>query len=102
MRKHLLASAALLLLFATPAVARDNGGYVGVDIGAVWPSSQDILGSATFAGPFVCNAVPPAVCTRPADISRANVGSLHYGAGLDADLFGGYDFGMFRVEGEAG
>ena len=102
MRKHLLASAALLLLVATPAVARDTGGYVGIDIGAVWPNSQNILGSATFAGPFVCNAIPPAVCTTPTNISRADVGSLHFGAGVDADLFGGYDFGMFRLEGEAG
>src|SRR5438045_883379 len=102
MRKYLLAGLACSMV-ATPAFAKDNSGYVGVDVGAVWANSQTILGSATFGGPFVCNAVPPATCTTvPTAISRAGVGSLHYGAGVDADFIGGYDFGMFRLEGEIG
>ena len=55
MRKYLLAGSALLIM-ATPAAAKDGAGYVGIDAGVVWPNSQDIFGSATFAGPFVCNA----------------------------------------------
>ncbi len=87
MRKYLLATVACLTV-ASPAVAKDNSGYVGVDIGAVWPNSHDIEGGIDFTNPAV------------ADIPFHNIGSLNYKAGIDADIIGGYDFGMFRLEGE--
>ena len=36
MRKYLLATTALLM-FATPAVAKDHSGYVGLEGGFLWP-----------------------------------------------------------------
>jgi len=89
MRKYLLATTALLMI-GTPAVAKDHSGYIGGDIGAVWPNSQDITASTTFTN----TAVPI--------IDRTGFGSLKYKTGIDADLIGGYDFGMFRLEGELG
>ena len=89
MRKYLLATSALLVC-ATPAVAKDNSGYVGIDIGAVWPKSHNLAGGIDFANPLIT------------DIPFHSVGSLGYNAGVDADLIGGYDFGMFRLEGELG
>src|SRR5437763_9982924 len=73
MRKYLLATTALLMIGA-PAVAKDHSGYVGGDIGAVWPSSQDITASTTFTN----TAVPI--------IDRTGFGSLKYKTGIDADL----------------
>src|ERR1700748_455932 len=89
MRKYLLAATAALTV-ATPAIAKDGSGYVGADIGAVWPKSHDLEGGIDFANP----AAP--------DIPFHNIGSLKYKAGIDVDLIGGYDFGMFRLEGELG
>src|SRR6185437_9738226 len=84
----LAATAALTV--AAPAIAKDGSGYVGADIGAVWPKSHDLEGGIDFANP----AVP--------DIPFTNIGSLDYKTGIDADLIGGYDFGIFRLEGELG
>ena len=101
MRNFLLAGAAALVI-ASPATAKDHSGYVGIDVGAVWPKSQDIFGNVAFSGPVVCNALPPATCTLPTDFANSNIGSIKYKTGIDADLIGGYDFGMFRIEGEVG
>ena len=38
MRKLLFAAAATIAI-ATPAAARDNAGYIGVDLGAMFPRS---------------------------------------------------------------
>ena len=102
MRRYLFATSALLII-ATPAAAKDHSGYVGIDVGAVWPKSQDINGSVLFNGPVVCNpTIPPTTCLPPADIANSNIGSIKYKTGIDVDFIGGYDFGMFRVEGEVG
>lgn len=92
MRKCLFLSAAALaaLITAGPALAKDGSGYVGFDIGAVWPKSQDLEAAVDFTNPVV------------PDIPFTDVGSLHMNAGVDADIIAGYDFGMFRVEGEVG
>src|SRR3954469_3443399 len=103
MRKYLLVTVAIASLAATPAAAKDGSGYFGGDIGAVWANSQDINGTVTFSGPVVCNpAVPPIPCTTPGTFSANNVAKIKYKAGIDADLIGGYDFGMWRLEGELG
>src|SRR6476659_5367316 len=89
MRKYLFATAACVLI-ATPAIAKDNSGYVGIDVGAVWPKSQDVFGAVDFTN------------TAVADLPNQDVGTIKYKTGIDADLIGGYDFGMFRIEGELG
>ena len=89
MRKYLLAAVAAAAI-ATPAIAKDNSGYVGVDGGVLFPKSQDINASVDFTNPLVT------------DIADGDVGRIKFKKGYDVDLIGGYDFGMFRLEGELG
>src|SRR5690242_14200276 len=90
MRKYLLAGAAALVIAAPAAATTDNAGYVGVDGGILFPKSQDIFGEVTFTD------------GEAVDIATEHVGRLRYKHGLDLDFVGGYDFGMFRLEGELG
>src|SRR4051794_29045563 len=89
MRRLLLATAAMLVV-ATPAAAKDNSPYVGIDAGAIFPKKQSIQGNIDFTDPTVT------------DFTTANIGNVKYKTGYDVDLVGGYDFGMFRLEGELG
>ncbi len=75
-----LASTAL----ATPAVARDNTWYAGVEGGLmhVEDTKFDVSGDGTTAVDDFLN--------------------LDYKTGLDLDIIGGYDFGLVRAEFEAG
>ena len=88
MRKYLLAAAAVAAI-ASPAAARDGSGYVGVEAGALWP--QDTL----------LDVSPDFVVITGTD-TYDNAAQVDYKTGWDADIIGGYDFGMFRVEGELG
>jgi len=81
MRRYLLAAVAAAAI-ASPAAARDGSGYVGADLGVLHP--EDIKYDF-----------------EDADIEINNAVSVkHDTYGVDMGLFGGYDFGMFRVEGE--
>jgi opacity protein-like surface antigen len=82
MRKLALAAALATTALATPAMARDDSWYVGVDAGVLLVEDQDM----TFS------AVPPG--GRP-------VPSIDYHKGYDFDANIGYDFGGFRLEAEA-
>ena len=77
MRKHLLAAAALSAL-ATPAVARDNSGYFGIEVGGLWASDTDV------------------------EVDDVDLIDIDYKLGVDGDLIAGYDFGMIRAEAELG
>ena len=88
MRKYLLTAAAAAAFIATPAFA--DGPYVGIEGGVLFPEKQDVFGTVLFT-----NAVP-------ADIARTSVARLEYNTGFDVDVIGGYDLGMFRLEGELG
>jgi opacity protein-like surface antigen len=84
MRKILLAAVAVAAL-ATPALARDGSPYVGVEGGLLLVEDLDL--DASSASPLV----------------RANNGyTVDFKQGVDLDALAGYDFGMFRVEGELG
>ncbi len=89
MRKYLLAAAAAAAI-ASPAVARDNSGYFGVEGGALFPQDKHVDFSGTYAYSeggtydFVADA------------------KINYKTGIDVDVIAGYDFGMFRLEGELG
>lgn len=86
MRKYLLA-AALAAVISSPASARDGSGYVGLDIGALFPSGTSVDGKITDV--------------TTGDSGSANdVLSIKYKTGYDAALVAGYDFGMFRLEAE--
>jgi opacity protein-like surface antigen len=89
MKKYFLAAAAVAAI-ATPAAARDGSGYIGVEGGALFPKSQNVDASIDYTNP----AVP--------DVTGSRVGQIDLKTGYDLDLIGGYDFGMFRLEGELG
>src|SRR5437867_3182151 len=81
MRKYLLAAVALGAI-STPALARDGAWYVGADFGAM------IAQDTKFKINYVPASVPDGVMT------------IDHHPGADADIFFGYDFGMFRLEAE--
>ena len=89
MRKSLyLAATAAAAAVATPAAARDGSPYIGLDLGVVMPETKDVNGSIDFTS-----------ATRP-DVGATSLGTVRFKRGYDIDLNAGYDFGMFRVEGE--
>src|SRR5438270_12161805 len=67
---------------AAPAAARDATPYVGVEAGVFVPLKSDIDRQFNSGGNWV-------------DFLQ-----VKHKLGWDADLIGGYDFGMFRLEGE--
>src|SRR5574338_933261 len=80
MRKLLLAAVATVAI-ASPAVARDGSGYVGVDFGAMLAEDTKL--------------------DFDDGVDRINnLASVDYNTGFDIGLTGGYDFGMVRAEGE--
>ena len=87
MRKYLLAGAAAFVL-ATPAAARDNSGYLGIEGGVLFPKSQRVNAAVDFTDPLV------------PDLINGRVASVKSKTGYDIDAIAGYDFGMFRLEGE--
>ena len=91
MHKYLLAAVAAAAI-ASPAVARDGSGYVGLEGGVLFPQKQDIDGAVD----FTTNTL-----TR-VDLASSNVASAKLKTGYDVDIIGGYDFGIFRLEGELG
>src|SRR5689334_13317004 len=89
MRKYLLAAVAAAAV-SSPAFARDGSPYVGLEGGIVFPESKDVNGSIDFTSATVT------------DVGAAALGRVRFHQGYDVDAIGGYDFGMFRVEGELG
>src|SRR5687768_15595555 len=87
MRKLAIMAALASTALATPAVARDNSWYVGVEGGVMLVEDTDF---DVFAD-------------DGEDILDLDNGvKINHGTGLDVDLIAGYDFGGFRVEGELG
>jgi len=87
MRKLAIAMALASTALATPAVARDQSFYVGVEGGVMLVEDTDFDVSNLVAG----------TVTNFDDAITVN-----HDYGYDVDLIGGYDFGMVRVEGEVG
>src|SRR4029079_4985287 len=83
MRKLMIAAALVSTAVGTPALARDGSAYVGLDVGLLRPSRPKIR-LTTCSGTFE-NAI-----------------RVRHKLGIDADAVFGYDFGMFRLEGELG
>src|SRR5438128_12657501 len=86
MRRYILAAVAATAI-ASPAAARDNSGYVGIE-GGLWMAQEVSLD--THIG----------VASPQQDFDDGL--TVKPKAGFDGDLVGGYDFGMFRLEGELG
>ena len=89
MQKYLFAAVAAAAI-ATPAMARDGSGYVGIEGGALFPKNQHVDATVNFTDPLVT------------DIATTRAATIRHKTGYDVDLIGGYDFGMFRLEGELG
>jgi opacity protein-like surface antigen len=89
MKKHLLLVAAAAAI-ATPAVAQDAGPYIGIEGGVLFPRDTEVDASVDFIDPL-----------QP-DVVYNDVFDLDYKTGFDIDGIIGYDFGMFRLEGELG
>jgi opacity protein-like surface antigen len=87
MRKVFLVSAAALAVAATPAAARDGSGYIGLEGGVLFPRDSSIK----------IDTDP----TDDTDLFDTGI-DVDHKMGYDIDLIGGYDFGMFRLEGELG
>ena len=77
MKKLLLAAVAVAAI-ATPAAARDNSGYFGIEVGALFPRDQNVR------------------------IDGENEFKINYKMGVDGDLIAGYDWGLIRGEAELG
>ena len=107
MQKYLLATAAVAAVAtATPAAARDGSVYVGLEVGAMFPRDNDADVDAVFTTTNATvppgGVLPPGIPAGPADTTFENMFGLDYKTGWDADVILGYDFGMFRLEGELG
>jgi opacity protein-like surface antigen len=89
MRNYLLAAVAVAV-FAAPAAAADGSGYVGLEGGVLLPKKQNVDAVVDFTNP------------ANTDVTFDNVARVKNKTGYDVDLIGGYDFGMFRLEGELG
>jgi opacity protein-like surface antigen len=76
MRYVTLFAAVSTLALASPAVAADHRGYVGIDAGLLMPDDTDF------------------------EYDGENVFEAEHNNGYDLDLVGGYDFGFVRAEGE--
>ena len=86
MRKYLLAAVAAVAI-SSPALARDGSPYVGIEGGLVIDGDLDLDLEFDYSGD-----------TYEYDEAF----DVDFKRGLDLDLIAGYDFGMFRLEGELG
>jgi opacity protein-like surface antigen len=88
--RYLLMAAAAAAAIATPAMGADNHGYAGIEGGVLLPQKQTLQGTVNFTN------------TVNSDYLSTDIGTFRYKPGFDVDAIGGYDFGMFRLEGELG
>ncbi len=84
MRKLVVVLALASTALATPALARDDSWYVGVEGGAMIVEDIDFD------------------ITTVAGVRTANAATVDHDYGYDVDGVIGYDFGMFRAEAEVG
>jgi opacity protein-like surface antigen len=87
---NLLLAAVAAAAIAAPAMAQNSGPYVGIEGGALFPKDTRVGATVDYTDPAIPNA------------TFGNVGKVNHKTGYDVDLIGGYDFGMFRLEGELG
>lgn len=80
MRKLAIGLALASTVLATPALARDNSFYAGIEGGLMIVEDAKVRFEDT----------------------NQEIGELNFNVGFDVDVIAGYDFGVFRVEGELG
>jgi opacity protein-like surface antigen len=89
MRKLYLTAVAAAAI-AVPAFAQSSGPYVGVEGGVLFPKDSHADATVNYTDP----AIPDATYTNAFDVKAKT--------GFDVDAIAGYDFGLFRLEGELG
>jgi opacity protein-like surface antigen len=87
--RNLLLAAAAAISVASPALAADHSGYFEVDAGVLFPAETHVDGKVTDAAGSTV-------------IEENDIFGIKYTTGYDLDLIGGYDLGLFRLEGELG
>ena len=106
MRKILLATTAAFVVAATPAAARDGSVYIGLEGGVMFPKDQDadLVVDYTTINATVPpgGTLPSGIPLGPPDTVLDDAFGIKYKTGYDIDAIIGYDFGMFRLEGELG
>ena len=85
MRRYLLAAVAAVAI-SSPAMARDGSPYLGIEGGLVIDGDLDLEFTNFFDEQFEYD----------------EAFDIDFKRGLDLDVIAGYDFGMFRLEGELG
>src|SRR4029450_10051763 len=99
MKRYLLGAVAAVAI-AAPAQARDGAAYFGVEGGILFPKDQDADAAVLFDTTQTVVTTP--LVAGPADFHQDNAIGIDYKMGIDLDAIIGYDFGMFRLEGELG
>jgi opacity protein-like surface antigen len=75
---------------AAPAIAQSTGPYVGIEGGVLFPKDRHVDATVDYNDPALTDTTYP------------DAFDVNQKTGFDLDAIGGYDFGMFRVEGELG
>src|SRR5690349_10942849 len=98
--KYCLLAAVAVTAIAAPAQARDGQAYFGVEGGIMMPHDQDVDADVVFT--TTQTPTTPAAPAGPLDVLVDNGLNADWKMGWDVDAIVGYDFGMFRLEGELG
>jgi opacity protein-like surface antigen len=113
-KTFLLVATAAATLAAAPASAQ-TGPYVGIEGGVLFPKRQNGTFTSTFSqtvqtpaagtaaaapGVGLVGTLPTGLTTLPGTFNGSS--GLKYKRGYDVDAIAGYDFGVFRLEGELG
>ena len=100
--RYILFGAVAVAAIASPAMARDGAGYFGVEGGILFPSrtNYQVASTRVQTVPTGQGLIGQTVTTTTAGFGDGF--NARYKKGLDVDAVAGYDFGMFRVEGELG
>lgn len=76
MKRLLLGATCLVAVAASPAAARDNSAYFGLEVGALRVKDNVV------------------------EVNNVDLFRIDHKTGIDGDMILGYDFGMFRAEAE--
>lgn len=101
MRTFFIATAVIATI-ASPANARDRGAYIGVEGGILLAKDTNYRVDSVRVQtvPTGSGLLGQTVTTTNATFGSGFVAD--YKTGVDLDVIGGYDFGLFRLEGELG
>ncbi len=100
--RHLLLAATAVAALASPAMARDGAGYVGVEGGVLFPRKSEYRVTSTQVQTVPTGRGLLGQTVTTTSNSYGNGFISDYRKGVDLDAIAGYDFGPIRVEGELG